>query len=277
MALSDFHVYNADLSKHGRRPNSTKERRLNLNESARPIPETCEVSKSTIYNRMQMQLLTLERHVRALRAELENELVNARPLVQEQERIITVGCAMDRLLSGSHPFSRCTPAPYEHFFPDLNSGYKAIGGDGPVAVTGLSFAQPSMLDSSTCLVVDISTESNPLHEWCTIETSIDSAELRNIKSFTIKLGCSYRLASEVQTNFHLALRLITKSDAHTYCQRAFPVLNLPFEFVYHIGDKQWGDLPLADVIGAKLLIMLPFTGMKDYSLIISHCEMFGRL
>jgi len=234
-----------------------------------------------IYDRMQKQLYLLERSVRAMRADLENELVSTRSLGQPTDQTIPIRSAMETQLTSGKPFSPISPAPYEHFIPGLSFGYVGESAGNLVRVRGLSFERASLdnpIDISTCLVAEITVDETSTPDWLTFEVALEWQDIVRVKNLVAKFVWCFRSAPQPQLgNFQVGLRLKIGSEFSTHCTRSFPALDVPLEFSYGIDRKQWAELAVKKAVAAKLIILLPVASRAPYDFIVSHFEARGAL
>jgi hypothetical protein len=225
--------------------------------------------------RLRKQLYCFERTIRALRAELENEIISTKPIELDVERFVDVDAAMTKLLSAANPIPPITPSPYEQFFPGVSCSYSVKGIGTPVTVRGLSFEAATPDDpavGSTCFVAEASFDAVNVPDWLSVETVVDANALVQGKSLTVKLVSCFRHSLGLPLpNFRMLLRLFQlNTEPKDYYCKTFPSLSSPFEFTYSIEKTQFLELPVKDVENAKLLIFLPVASGISYEFILSH-------
>src|SRR5690606_12083811 len=130
---------------------------------------------------------------------------------------------------------------------------------------------------TSCLLIFPSID--PEHEltYFTLETEVSIDALREINNLTLDFVPAFSASSdELVGNFSMYLRLYFPESRHEdYQHKSYPALSIPLAFSYHIEDAQYESLPLADAIGARIIINLPRATSELNRILVSSFTMTG--
>ncbi|WP_193089797.1 hypothetical protein [Advenella sp. FME57] len=228
------------------------------------------------------QIYSMEKALVTMRAYMDEHIQNAPFDADAQDFTGPVENALESLLTRFSPeVTEQAVQAYEEITRGVCVGFSLDAGGFSCKVKTDTYHDESDAEDptagSSCLLIYPSIDPEHDLTYFTLETDVSIDALREINNLTLDFVPAFSASSdELVEDFSMYLRLYFPDSRHEdYHHKSYPALGIPLAFSYHIDDAQYESLPLAEAIGARIIINLPRATSDLNRILLSSFMMTG--